>query len=133
MGNNDRTRVEKSNVVMGGVTNEMSTGLNQYLRRGSFPPRDKIDLRLPANERERSLRPRAPVNDPKPGTMTKNIHSTPPLSKAVGSTINDSSKQPKRGVPGFMSPTAAVVAKSRPSVSKPGATAASGTKPHIRR
>jgi hypothetical protein len=47
----------------------------------------------------------------------------PSPSKAAGSPTKASTKQPKGGVPSFMSTTAATAAESRAPMSKPGATA----------
>jgi competence protein ComGC len=122
-GDSHQTRIYTSDTLMGRVTSEAPTRQEKQ----------EVDMAGTASSPHAGMLPDTPVNDSKPDPMTKNDHSAPPLSKAVGSTKNASSKQPKRGFPGFMSPTAAVAAKSRPPVSKPGAIAAAGTRPHTRR
>jgi hypothetical protein len=122
-GDSHQTRIYTSDTLMGRVTSEAPTRQEKQ----------EVDMAGTASSPHAGMLPDTPVDDSKPDPMTKNDHSAPPLSKAVGSTKNASSKQPKRGFPGFMSPTAAVAAKSRPPVSKPGAIAAAGTRPHTRR
>jgi hypothetical protein len=115
-GDSNQTKIATSDTLMGDVTSDLPTKQEK----------PDIDMARTAASPHVCMLPDTPIKDPK----TRGNHSALPLSKAVGSFTKGSSKQPKRGVPGFMSPTAAVAAKSRPPVSKPGVTTATKTRLH---